>query len=155
MYIYNKNNSSNKISLFFFKTFQSDLIVIVLWKRIWHFDRLFKKNKMALEIRVADYIVFAFFFLFCANEKILLSSILTRLNGTVYMGPGFVINPIETSFDCESRQHSVLRSIAITRRHVDGSSFVMEGIGCMFSLLVPALCNSQLHSGPLVHYRDC
>lgn len=70
------------------------------------------------------------------------------------MGPGLVIDPIETSLDRESRQHPVLGAIPIARRYIDSSSLVVQGLGRVAAVFIPALCHSQLHSRPLVHHRD-
>jgi len=62
--------------------------------------------------------------------------LLTRLDGAMYVRPGFVVNPVEASLNRESRQHPVLGTITIARRHIDGPSLVVQGresVACMFS----------------------
>lgn len=84
----------------------------------------------------------------------MMNEILTRFHGTMDVRPRLVVDPIETSFDGEPCQHSVFRAIPIARRHVDGTSLVMQRIRRVFSFLVPALRHPQLHPWPLIHYRD-
>jgi len=72
----------------------------------------------------------------------------------MYVRPGLIVDPVETCLNSESRQHPVLGAIAIARRHVDGTSLVVQGICRMHAFLVPTFDNSQFHSGPLVHHRD-
>lgn len=80
--------------------------------------------------------------------------LLTRFNGAVDVRSGLVVDPVETSFNREPRQHSVLCAITIARCHIDGSSLVMQRIRRVFAIFVPAFSHPQLYPWPLVHHRD-
>lgn len=80
--------------------------------------------------------------------------ILTRLDAAVYVRSGLVVDPVEASLDGQSREHSVLGTIAIARRHVHRSALVVQRVRRVFALLVPALGNPELHPRPLIHHGD-
>lgn len=80
---------------------------------------------------------------------------LTRLHRAMNMRSTFIVHPIKSSLDGQSREHSILCSIAIRCRNVYRPTLVVQRIDWMKIILIPALRHSQLHTRPLIHHRDC
>ena len=70
------------------------------------------------------------------------------------MRAGLVVDPIEAGLDGEAGEHAVFGPIAVGGGDVDAASLVVERVGRVQALLVPALGDAQLDARPLVHDRD-
>lgn len=65
-----------------------------------------------------------------------------------------VVHPIEAGLDGETGEHAVFGSVAVGRGDVDAAALVVQRVGRVQALLVPALGDAQLDARPLVHDRD-
>lgn len=79
---------------------------------------------------------------------------LTWFHRTMHVRPALIVHPIESRLNRQSRQHAIFATIAIGRRDVDRSTFVVQRMLTVGNLLVPALGDAQLNAGPFVHHRN-
>lgn len=70
------------------------------------------------------------------------------------MATTLVEHPVEAGLDGQPCQHADLRPILVRRHDVDGAPFVVQRLGRMHVVLVPALGHHEPQTGPLVHHRD-
>lgn len=81
------------------------------------------------------------------------SILLTWFDGTVDIGSGLVVDPVESRFHRQSCQHPQPRFLSIRSGNVYGTTFIVEFTLTRKSILVPGFRDPQLNPGPLVHHR--
>lgn len=77
---------------------------------------------------------------------------LTCFHRAVDVGFGLIIHPVESGFHRQPGQSAVLALVSVRGGDVHGSALVVQRLLEVVSVLVPALCDPQLHPGPLVHH---
>ena len=70
------------------------------------------------------------------------------------MSAGLVVDPVESGLDGEPREHPVLGAVPVGRGEVHAAALVVQRVGGVEPLLVPALRDAQLDARPLVHHRN-
>ena len=78
----------------------------------------------------------------------------TCFDGTVNMGFGLVVDPVESGFHRKSGERAVFALVSVRRGDIHCPSLVVERLHGMVSVLIPTLCHAQLYPGPLVHDGD-
>lgn len=67
---------------------------------------------------------------------------------------GLIIDPVEAGLHRQPGQRAVFALVPIRGGDVHGPALVVQGLLEVVPVLVPALCDPQLHPGPLIHHGD-
>lgn len=78
----------------------------------------------------------------------------TCFHGAVDVSFGLIIDPVEAGLHRQPGQGAVFALVPVRGGDVHGPALVVQGLLEVVTILVPALCDPQLHPGPLIHHGD-